>query len=184
MVTLMNTEERYGVISIVLHWSMALLLFALLLLGFYMVNLPDAGFDMRKIRLILLHKEIGIFAFLLAIVRVIWRSSNALPILNVSIPFWQKVAARFVHLVFYACMLGLPLTGWWMSSAKGIPVSFFGWFALPDILAYDENLFQLLVDIHRWLGFTMVALILLHAGAALRHHLILKDGTLRKMLPM
>ena len=68
-------------------------------------------------------------------------------------------------------------------SAAGIPVSFFGLFTLPDFVHRDDDLFQLYVAIHKWLGYVLILLIFVHAGAALRHHFVFKDETLRKMLP-
>ena len=92
------------------------------------------------------------------------------------------MTAIFVHLCFYALMIALPITGWVMSSAAGIPVSFLGLFTLPDFVPHDEALFAWLRQIHDWLGYAMAMFISLHAGAALRHHFLLRDQTLRKML--
>jgi cytochrome b561 len=180
---LQNTEQRYGAVAIVLHWLMAAILIALLALGLYMVSLPDVGFDTRKITLILYHKQIGLLALALAALRLAWRVGNALPSLAETLPTWQKVIARLVHLFFYALMLALPISGWLMSSAAGIPVPLFGLFNLPDLVPYDEVLFEAFVAIHRWLGYALVGCIVLHAGAALRHHFLFKDETLRKMWP-
>jgi cytochrome b561 len=80
-------------------------------------------------------------------------------------------------------MFALPITGWIMSSATGIPVSFLGVFELPDLVAYNERLFHSFIDIHKWLGYALIVLILIHAAAALRHHFLFKDETLKKMLP-
>jgi cytochrome b561 len=80
-------------------------------------------------------------------------------------------------------MFALPVTGWLMSSAAGIPVSFFGLFTLPDPIARDDALFRALIDVHKVLGYVTIALIFVHAGAALRHHFHFKDDTLRKMWP-
>jgi cytochrome b561 len=176
-----NTLQRYGVIAIMLHWVMAILLVVLILLGLYMVSLPDVGFDTKKIGLILYHKQLGILALLLALLRLAWRVGNALPRLVENLPDWQKVIARFVHLCFYALLFALPVSGLMMSSATGIPVSFFGLFNLPDLVAYNDRLFHTLIDVHRWLGYALIVLIVIHAGAALRHHLLFKDDTLTKM---
>jgi cytochrome b561 len=113
---------------------------------------------------------------------VAWRSANALPSLGTHMPAWQQFGARFVHLLLYALMFALPLTGWTMSSAAGIPVAFFGLFTLPDYVAHDELLFRALLAIHRWLGYGLALLLALHAGAALGHHFLLRDDTLKRML--
>jgi cytochrome b561 len=181
-VRLTNTHHAYGMPAIVLHWLMAVLLIALIALGIFMVRLPDAGFDTRKITAILIHKEIGLVAFLFAGVRLAWRQLNPLPRPVESVPEWQQVAGLFVHLCFYALMLAQPITGWVMSSASGIPVDFLGLFTLPDLVAHNEDLFAQLRQVHDWLGIALAGLVSLHALAALRHHFGLRDVTLRRML--
>jgi cytochrome b561 len=183
MVPIANTQDRYGTAAVILHWLMAVLLTGLAVLGLYMVRLPDVGFDTKKITLILYHKDFGMLALALAALRLAWRVGNALPRLVEHLPEWQIVVARFVHLSFYALMFALPVSGWLMSSAGGFPVSFLGLFYLPDLIGRDEYLFEVFIAVHRWLGYGLVALIGLHAGAALTHHFIFKDDTLRKMLP-
>jgi cytochrome b561 len=77
----------------------------------------------------------------------------------------------------------LPITGWLMSSAAGIPVMFFGLFTLPDLVYRNDSLMQRLIEIHKWLGYSLLLFIFIHVGAALRHHFLFKDDTLRRMLP-
>ena len=178
-----NGPQRYGFVAIVLHWGMALLLLVLVVMGVYMVRMPDAGFNQVKITLILVHKALGLIALAAVLLRLGWRVGNILPELVAGLPLWQQVAARFVHLALYALMLALPLTGWWMSSAGGYPVTFFGWFDLPDIGPYNEYWFRLSIVIHRWLAWALIAVVALHAAAALRHHWVQRDDTLRRMLP-
>ncbi len=182
MIRLANTAERYGVVAIALHWLMAALLITLIGLGLYMVSLPDAGFDKIKVTLILFHKEYGMLALALAALRLAWRVGNILPALVERLPDWQKVAARFVHLAFYGLMFALPITGWLMSSAAGIPVYAFGWI-LPDYIAHNDDVFHAFIEIHKWLSYALIACISVHVGAAFRHHFIFKDETLKKMLP-
>jgi cytochrome b561 len=183
MASIQNTENRYGPVAVALHWVMAVLLIVLVTLGVYMVRLPDVGFDTKKITLILYHKQLGMLALTLAALRLAWRVTNALPRLVDGLPDWQKVIARLVHLTFYALMLALPITGWLMSSADGFTVSFLGLFNLPDLVSHDENLFRVLAVLHKWLGYALIPLLAVHAGAALRHHFLFHDDTLRKMLP-
>lgn len=183
MAAIENTRQRYGIVAIVLHWVMAALLITLLALGLYMTSLPDAGFDKTKITLILYHKELGVLAFALASVRLAWRVGNVLPALVAGLPEWQQLSARFVHLALYGVMFALPLTGWLMSSAAGIPVSFLSLFNLPDLVARNDRLFHLMIEVHAWLAYLLIGLLVLHIGAALEHHFIFKDETLKKMLP-
>ena len=178
-----NTSRRYGTIAMLLHWAMALLLVALVLLGLYMTRLPDVGFNQTKVWLIIYHKELGMLALGLVAVRFAWRFGNELPVLVGAMPEWQQVAARFVHLCFYALMFALPVSGWLMSSAAGFPVPFFGLFYWPDLIGYSEHHYALLLALHKALGYAIIPFIAVHAGAALRHHFISRDDTLRKMLP-
>jgi len=179
---LANTDRRYGGVAIALHWLIAVLIVVLLALGLYMVRLPDVGFDVRKITLILLHKQLGVVVLALALLRLAWRQLNPLPRFADNVPQWQQVAAAFVHLWFYALMLAQPISGWLMSSAAGIRVELFGLFPLPDLVAYNDDLFQRLRALHHWLGYALAALLGGHVAAALRHHFVLGDDTLRKML--
>lgn len=177
-----NSDQRYGSVAIALHWVMVLLIVALLVSGLYMVGLPEVGFDTRKITLTLYHKELGVLALALAALRFAWRIGNPLPSLAEALPQWQKVAARFVHLAFYGLMFALPITGLLMSSAGGFPVPFFGLFDLPDLIAHSDRLFQVFIQVHKWLGFGLIAFLSVHVGAALWHHFVIKDATLKKML--
>lgn len=181
---LANTSARYGAVSLLMHWGMAVLLVVLLATGWYMVQLPDVGFDREKIRLILAHKSLGMLAFALVFARIAWRNATITPPLPATVPDWQKSAAYFVHLCFYALMLALPLTGWLMSSAGGFPV--YLWFdkgLVPDLIGNNPSLFGFYIELHRWLAYALLAVLLAHAGAALAHHLVWRDDTLRKMLP-
>lgn len=178
-----NTPRGYGRVAALFHWAMAALIIALSVLGLYMVRLPDVGFSKEKIVLILLHKALGMAVLVLVALRLIWRLCNVLPELAGHLPDWQQVAARFVHLCFYALMFALPASGWLMSSAAGIPVSFFGLFTLPDPIGRSDALFRTLIDVHAVLGYAMLALACVHAGAALRHHFGFEDDTLRRMWP-
>jgi cytochrome b561 len=180
---LANTEQRYGWIAILLHWGMAALLLGLIALGVYMVRLPDVGYDRVKITLILTHKAAGMIALAALALRVLWRVLNRLPRFADGLPEWQQVSALFVHFWMYALMFVLPLTGWLMSSAGGYPTPIFTWLDAPDLIGLNEHLFQTLIAVHRWLGYAFAGVIVLHAGAALRHHFVQQDATLRKMLP-
>ncbi|VVC75638.1 hypothetical protein AQUSIP_09280 [Aquicella siphonis] len=175
-----NSQYEYGSVAIFLHWVMALLIIILLILGLYMTGLPVS---LRKLRFYGWHKELGVLVLGLVIVRVAWRLGNVTPLLQPYLPVWEAVAARCTHWAFYLLMGALPVTGWIMSSAAGLPVSFFGWFVLPDWVAPNEELRVYFREIHEYLAYTLIALICLHVAAALKHHFINKDDILRRMLP-
>ncbi len=175
-----NTEHRYGHLAIFLHWVMAVIVIALLALGLWMVRLP---MSLQKLKFFGWHKEYGIMVLMLVCVRLGWRVGNVVPRMPAHIAQFQKFAAHAMHYVLYFLLVAMPLTGWMISSAAGLPVSFFGWFVLPDLVAPSDNLMEWLELIHEWLGYACVAAITLHASAALQHHFYHKDDILRRMLP-
>ncbi len=172
-----NTENRYGAIAIFLHWLVAILLIGLLILGLYMVAVP---ISLEKLKLYGWHKEYGMLALMLALIRIVWRVANIIP--SLSLPLWEIIAARTVHWAFYGFMFAMPVTGWIITSAAGLPVSFFGLFVLPNLVSPNPDLMQLFQEIHEWLGYGLIATIVLHTSAALKHHFINKDDILKRML--
>lgn len=174
---LKNSKSRYGKIAITLHWIMAILLICLVILGLYMVNLP---ISLEKLKMYGWHKEYGILALMLVCLRIVWRLSNKTP--SLTIPLLERIAARTVHWLFYLFMFALPISGWLITSAAGLPVSFFGLFVLPNLVSPDPQSMTLYEGIHKWLGYGLIATFILHTGAALKHHFINKDDILRRML--
>jgi cytochrome b561 len=174
---LKNSNTHYGKIAIILHWIMALLLIGLLILGLYMVELP---IGLEKLKMYGWHKEYGILVLMLVFMRFFWRLTNNTPSLN--IPLLEKIAARTVHWLFYLFMFALPITGWLMTSAAGLPVSFFGLFVLPNLVSANQQSLALYQEIHKWLAYGLIATFFLHSAAALKHHFINKDDILKRML--
>lgn len=174
-----NTVSGYGLVAILLHWSMAVLILFLLGLGLYMVRIPVS---LEKLKLFGSHKEIGILVLEIGILRLIWRLYNVLPQLPTKMPLLEKIAARSAHLFFYGFIIALPLTGWLMTSAAGLPVSFFGLFLLPDLVNPNPELMATLIVVHKWLAYCLIGLIALHTSAALKHHFINKDDVLKRMI--
>lgn len=172
-----NNTEHYGLIAKILHWVVALLIIGLLVLGLYMVRLP---ISLGKLKLYGWHKEFGLLVLALAMMRVTWRLINITPSLN--LPSFEKWAARIVHWAFYGFMFAMPLSGWAITSAAGLPPSFFGLFTLPNLVAPNEELRELFETMHEWIGYGLIATIVLHTAAALKHHFIDKDDTLRRMI--
>jgi cytochrome b561 len=175
-----NTTTQYGLVAILFHWLMALLVVLMLCLGLYMVTLP---IGVTKLKLYGWHKQIGALILGLVFLRLFWRFVNIVPIFPAHMPNWQRFAARSVHGLLYFFLFALPLTGWLLSSAAGLSVSFFGLFLLPDLISPDENLRHLLTTMHNCLAFTLIAVLFLHIAGALQHHFIDKDDILLRMLP-
>ena len=97
-------------------------------------------------------------------------------------PQWEAVAARAAHWAFYFFMFVLPMSGWLITSASGLPVSFFGWFVIPNLVSPDDAQRLLFTEIHKWLAYALIAIFCLHVGAAFKHHFINKDDIMRRML--
>ena len=172
----MNT--RYTVTAILLHWLMAALILGTFALGVYMHELPLSP---TKLQLYSWHKWAGVTAFLLALLRLLWRATHRPPQLPAAMPRWQQLAAHAGHAGLYVLMFAIPLTGWLMSSAKGFQTVYFGVLPLPDLLAKNKELGDLLKEVHEALNFLMIAIVVGHVGAALKHHLIDRDDVLTRM---
>jgi cytochrome b561 len=98
-------------------------------------------------------------------------------------PAWQRVAHHGTHVLMYVLFFAVPLLGWAASSAKGYPIVWFGVLPLPDWVAVDQELGQVLQDLHSLAAWALMALVVLHVGAALKHHLVDRDGLIHRMRP-
>ena len=173
-------NQIYTCTAVVLHWLIAALIIATFPLGLYMSDLPLSP---HKLQLYSYHKWIGIIILSLVLLRVLWRLGHRPPTMLAGMARWQEISAQLVHLGLYALMLAVPLSGWLMSSALGFPVVLFGVLPLPDLIAANKATGELLKTVHEVLNYTLLSLVLLHVLAALHHHFILHDATLRRILP-
>jgi cytochrome b561 len=169
---------RYSTPAVVLHWLVALLILAGFPLGIYMVDLPLSP---DKLRLYSYHKWIGVTVFVLVAVRLGWRLTHTPPPLPEGMAAWQRRASAIVHGLLYVLMIAIPLSGWLMSSAKGFQTVWFGVLPLPDLLQKDRELGDVLAGVHKALNFTLLALVILHVAAALKHHFIERQPFLQRM---
>lgn len=174
----MSAVMRYSTPAVVLHWLMALLIFAGFPLGIYMVDLPLSP---DKLKLYSYHKWIGVSVFALVAVRLAWRLTYTPPPLPEGMAAWQRRASAIVHGLLYVLMIAIPLSGWLMSSAKGFQTVWFGVLPLPDLIGKDKALGELLAEVHKLLNFTLLALVILHVAAALKHHFIERQPFLQRM---
>jgi cytochrome b561 len=173
-------QAQYTGTAKALHWVIAALILGLLGLGFYMQDLPLSP---RKLQLYSWHKWAGVTVFALALLRLAWRAGHRPPALPVHMSRLERLAAHAGHGLLYLLSLAVPLSGWLMSSAKGVQTVWFGVLPLPDLLKKDEALGDLLQTAHLGLNLLLLALVLVHIGAALKHHLIDRDEVLSRMLP-
>lgn len=176
-----STPTRYSATAIGMHWLVALLIFAAFGMGWYMTGIP--GFTPQKLKLFSWHKWLGVTIFALAVIRVSWRLLNPAPALPAGMSRWQQQAAHLVHQLLYVLIIVIPLTGYFYSSATGIPVVYLGLFQMPKLIEKSDQLKAILGPMHAWLNYLMAAIVVVHVLAALKHQLIDRDGTLSRMLP-
>ncbi len=173
-----NGREYYGVVSIVLHWSMAVLIFGLFFLGEYMVDLDYYHPWYQKAPD--LHRSFGILVAALLLLRWIWRLFNPLPLIEGKA--WERHIAVWVHRLFYVLIAGAALSGYLISTASGQGIDVFGWFEIPATFYGVENQEDIAGEVHDVLTHSLFFLALFHALAALNHHFIDRDTTLCHML--
>lgn len=176
----MNQSLHYTGTAKTIHWLMALLIFALLALGFYMADLPLSP---AKLKLYAWHKWAGVTVFLLTLVRLAWRITHQRPALPWQMSRLQQLAAHAGHIGLYVLMVAIPLSGWLMSSAKGYQTVWFGVLPIPDLIPKNKEVGDLLRDVHESLNLLLITVLIVHIAAALKHHFIDKDEVLRRILP-
>ena len=177
---LKNTRDHWGGVSKLLHWTTLLLLVWIGWLGLTMGDMPNTP---DKIATYALHKSIGITILILVAIRIGWRLYAGAPDAVPGTPRWQARIASLTHLALYGLLLAMPLSGWIMNSASGYPLQWFGLFNLPAIAGRDQELRELASNLHEWLFWAIVTLVVAHAAAAFYHHLFQQDTTLTRMLP-
>ena len=174
-----STTTNWGLGVRVLHWSMALLLVGMLALGMVMVDYP---LSLWKLKLYAFHKALGFSLFLLVAVRLFWRLVDSRPTPPDEVSARYRSLARVAHVALYGLMILLPLTGLLYNSAAGFPLNWFGLAKIPALIEANEAVQLWAGTAHYTLGLLLSVLVLLHVAAALRHHFLLRDGVLRRML--
>lgn len=169
--------QGFSLFARLLHWLMAIGIIAMLFIGVGMV----ASVSERHQWLVSIHKPLGIALLVLVCIRLARRVLRRTPPLPQDLPATQKLAAHGSHVLLYLLMFAMPLVGWAMLSAGGYPVTIGSWL-LPPIAPADAALFAFLRGAHRYLGFLLFAVVLLHLAAALFHGLIRRDGVLSSMV--
>jgi cytochrome b561 len=179
-VGLRNTTHEYGMVAIFLHWLVALAVIGLFTLGVWMTGLTY--YDDWYRRGPDLHKSIGILLFLVMVARAIWRLVNTAPEHDPSVGLLARRAAHGVHMLLYALLFALMISGYLISTADGKPIQVFDLFAVPAVIYDLPNQEDIAGEVHWYLALLLITLAGLHAIAALKHHFIDRDRTLRKML--
>lgn len=172
-------RTRYTLPAMALHWLLALALVGSFSVGVYMTGLP---FSPARLKLYNWHKWAGVTILTLSLIRLLWRLTHRPPP-SPAMPVWQARASRGAHGLLYVLFFAVPLAGWAYSSAAGFPVVLFGVLPLPDWVAPDRDLAEILKPVHANLAWALAMLALLHVLAALKHQFIDRDDLLGRMWP-
>ena len=172
----MKDARHFTPLQRALHWFMAICILAMLFIGVGMVSTVEPVY----LKLVSIHKPLGIAILVLALLRLVVRLRNGAPALPPDMPPVMKLAAHLSHLAFYGLMIALPLIGWGMLSAADYPVVVLG-LHLPAILPPSARVHTLLWNAHQVLALCFFALILVHFAAALFHALVRRDGVFEAM---
>jgi len=183
-----NTDQRFGSAAMALHWLIALNVIGLLAVGKFMTG---EGLDLStKFQLYQLHKSFGVLVFVLMIARLCWRWTQIIPAYPETMRPWEKTGAHISHWGFYVLLIVMPLTGWALVSAATfkVPTLLFGTIPLPHLTFLENTADPKATEewvqwIHTTLGWVIIGIVVVHVGAALKHHFIDRDTVLTRMLP-
>lgn len=175
---------RYSKVAITLHWLIALMIIGQLASGKIMMAMAGSPL---KFELFQLHKSFGIIILLLSLLRLVWRLTHKAPPLPDTMPKHEKLAAKISHIGFYGLMIGIPLSGWAMVSAAPIQITtkIFKVVKWPDLplIERSEGLEKIFSETHEIMGILIAVLLVVHIGAALKHHFKDKDDVMTRMVP-
>ncbi len=180
MVMFRNTTEKYGLVSKLLHWLIAFSIIGLIGLGWWMVGL--SYYDKWYHQGLELHRAIGMLVLFMATIFIGWKMLSPSPALQSSLNPLEKMGAQSVHIILLLAMFIIPITGYVISTSSGSGFTFFNVFDIPAIAIIAEAIRDLAISIHFYLAYGIAAIVVLHAGAALKHQFIDKKGTLKRML--
>lgn len=178
---LADTLKSYGWITILVHWISAVLVISIFGIGFYMVDLSyyDDGYhELPK-----LHISLGLLLGFLMVLRVLWRIANRgkpKP-LDSHTPLIRRLAASMKY-ALYLLIFTMIATGYLVTTAKGDPAKIFDLISIPATLELSSDWVDLLGEVHNIAGWLIMVLAAAHAGAALWHHFVIRDMTLKRML--
>ncbi|MBR0552395.1 cytochrome b [Stakelama marina] len=172
-----DRTDRYNRGAIAFHWTIALLVIVNIIIGLFHESL----FDPRQV--MPLHKSIGMLVLVLSVGRLVWRLIHPAPPLPSHVSKWEGKTSRTVQVIFYVLMIGMPLSGWFMASGarNPQPINWFGLFDIP-LLPVGKSIAGASHEFHELAGYLFAALVVLHIAGALRHHFILRDRVLDRML--
>lgn len=177
--SLRNTRAGWGLVARSLHWIVASLVFAQFALGWLAATWRLSP---TKLNLFVWHKSIGMLVLALVALRLVWRAANPTPEPPAGSQAWERAAARATHALLYVLLLAMPLDGWVLNSAAGVPFSIFWAIPLPPLVAPDPRLADACKLAHFWMFVALAVIVAGHAAAALRHHFVKGNDVLVRMI--
>jgi cytochrome b561 len=177
---LRNAKDSWGSLAKTFHWVIAVLVLFMIALGWSAKLTPISPL---KAELFAFHKSTGLVILALMSARLLWRLANPVPILPPSLKSWEKTVAVGTHWLLYGVVFLMPISGYLRTATANVPFQFYKTFTVPMLVAPDRELSHTMHEVHEWGFWALAALLFLHIGAALRHHFILSDNTLTRMLP-
>lgn len=172
---------KYTKTAMALHWVIAAMMIWAFALGWIMTDIH--GFSPTKLRYFSWHKWIGVTVLVLAVARLLWRATHTPPALPDTMHRWEETAAHLGHAALYVLMLAIPVSGYFYTSAAGIPVVYLGVLPLPTIIGANPAMAEVLKTLHICLNYGLLAAVLGHLLAVVKHQLIDRQRLLQRMLP-
>ena len=174
----MNQAQKYTPTAITLHWLIALMIAIAFFVGLYVADLDVSPWQLKVLTW---HKWLGVTIALLVLFRIFWRFTHRPPVLPAGMSDLMKKLSGVTHLAIYLLMAIVPVLGWLHSSASGVTVVYLNLISLPNLVGKDKALSHLFGELHENAAWALVVLVVLHAGAALKHQLVDKDNLLARM---
>lgn len=170
--------KNYNLVARGVHWISALVIIGLFAVGLWMVDLSYYSEWYRTAPH--WHKSIGLLLAGLTLFRLFWKIVTASP--KVEGAAYEIIGAKLAHLGMYAILLALFASGYLISTEDGRGIDVFTWFTVPGLGALFENQADIAGQVHFYAAWSLIIIAAVHAIAALKHHFINKDNTLRKMI--
>lgn len=172
-------RSHFPAVTRILHWLIAVHMLGLIALGWWMIDLTyySQWYNLAPF----LHKAFGITVFLLGIALLIYRSARPMPKDHSGHTAMEVVASKIAHWILFIAVLTIPISGYLFTTAKGEGVSIFGLFTLPALVPVSNTVRDLAIDFHIYASYGLLAVIAAHAAGALKHHVVDRDRTLRRM---
>ncbi|MEH6651473.1 MAG: cytochrome b [Motiliproteus sp.] len=175
-----NSSTRFGWLTRLLHWLVAIHILGLVGLGYYMVGL--SYYDPNYHDSLYLHKAFGVSALALGLIKALWYLANTHPGPTAALPEWQQRASSVVHGLLLLLMVAIPVSGYLISTSAGDGIELFGGIELAAMFTVSDEWRDIAIEVHEFTAYAILAITALHALAALKHQFIDRDGTLKRML--